>query len=35
MWVDPMTALYIGLFAGFMLGYAVGTLIWFKRTPVR
>jgi ABC-type nitrate/sulfonate/bicarbonate transport system permease component len=31
--MDPLTTLQIGLFAGFILGYALGTLMWFRKTP--
>ncbi len=31
--LDPETTLFIGLFCGLMIGYAIGTLMWFRRTP--
>lgn len=30
--LDPGTTLLIGLFCGLILGFAAGTLIWFRRS---
>ena len=35
MMTDPLVTLYIGLFAGLLLGYVIGTAIWFRRSGKR